>query len=103
GVMGLALWAYSENYTTKQTLDEVSQLNRDIVEAKSRLRVLNAEWAYLNRPERLLALANDNFDDLQLLQLTPDHFARIDEVPYPQAPLGPITEPVEVMSREVSE
>ena len=26
GVMGLAVWTYSENYGTKQTLDEIVQL-----------------------------------------------------------------------------
>lgn len=103
GVMGLAVWAYSENYATKQSLDEVAQLNQDIAVAKSRLRVLNAEWAYLNRPERLLQLANANFDRLQLLQLTPDHFARIDEIPYPKPDLGPVVNSVEVMNREVAQ
>jgi len=33
GVMGLAFWAYTENYETKGKLDEVAQLNRDIAEA----------------------------------------------------------------------
>ena len=68
GVMGLAFWAYTENYETKGKLDEVAQLSRDIAEAQSRLRALKAEWAYLNRPERLLQLVNANFDELKLLQ-----------------------------------
>ena len=89
GVMGLAFWAYTENYETKGKLDEIAQLNRDISEAHSRLRALKAEWAYLNRPERLL-------------QLTADHFARLEQIPYPGPDLGPITEPIEVMNREAS-
>jgi hypothetical protein len=99
-VMGLAFWAYTENYATKGSLDEIAQLNEDIGLALSRLRVLNAEWAYLNRPERLLQLVNANFDDLRLLQLTSDHFARLEQIPYPGPDLGPITEPIEVMNRE---
>ena len=67
-VMGLAFWAYTENYATKGSLDKIAQLNEDIGLAHSRLRILNAEWAYLNRPERLLQLVNANFDDLRLLQ-----------------------------------
>ena len=101
-VMGLAFWAYTENYATKGSLDKIAQLNKDIGLAHSRLRVLNAEWAYLNRPERLLQLVNANFDDLRLLQLTSDHFVRLEQIPYPGPDLGPITEPIEVMNRETS-
>ena len=101
-VMGLAFWAYTENYATKGSLDKIAQLNKDIGLAHSRLRVLNAEWAYLNRPERLLQLVNANFDDLRLLQLTSDHFARLEQIPYPGPDLGPIPEPIEVMNRETS-
>ena len=102
-VMGLALWAYTENYATRVTLDKVTQLNKDIVIAQSRVRVLNAEWAYLNRPERLMELANANFDDLRLLEITSDHFARIEQIPFPGPDLGPIAEPIEVMNRENSQ
>lgn len=102
-VMGLALWAYTENYATRVTLDKVTQLNKEIVIAQSRVRVLNAEWAYLNRPERLMELANANFADLRLLQLTSDHFARIEQIPFPDADLGPIARPIEVMNRENSQ
>jgi hypothetical protein len=45
---------------------------------------------------------NANFDELKLLQLTADHFARLEQIPYPGPDLGPITEPIEVMNREAS-
>ena len=80
-VVALAVWAYSENYTTQRALNQVDQLNRDIASAKARLRVLNAEWAWLNRPERLSELARLNFENLELLHLQPDHFGQIDEIP----------------------
>ena len=99
-VMALAFWGYTENYTTKNTLDNISQLNEDIGLANSRLRVLRAEWAYLNRPERLLQLVNANFSDLKLLQLTSDHFARLEQIPYPEQDLGLITEPIEATNLE---
>ena len=41
-VMGLAFWGYTENYTTKSTLDDIIQLNSDIGLAHSRLRILSA-------------------------------------------------------------
>ena len=99
-VMALAFWGYTENYTTKNTLDNITQLNEDIGLANSRLRVLRAEWAYLNRPERLLQLVNANFADLKLLQLTSDHFARLEQIPYPGQNLGIITEPIKIMNLE---
>ena len=99
-VMALAFWGYNENYTTKNTLDKIAQLNEDIGLANSRLRVLRAEWAYLNRPERLLQLVNTNFSDLKLLQLTSDHFARLEQIPFQGQDLGLITEPIKVRKRE---
>lgn len=99
-VIGLAFWAYAENYATKGRLDEIGQLNDDIGLAHSRLRILNAEWAYLNRPKRLLQLVNANFDDLRLLQMTSDHFARLEQIPYRESDLGLIIAPTEVINRD---
>lgn len=88
-VIGLAFWAYRENYTTQEALGETEQLQRQLGEARNRLAVLRAEWAYLNRPDRLRDLADLNFERLQLLPLRPDQFGRIEQVSYP--PLGGAT------------
>ena len=56
-VVGLGFWAYNENYATQDSIREVRDLNRQIGEAHARIRMLNAEWAYLNRPDRLRDLA----------------------------------------------
>ena len=91
-VIGLAFWAYRENYATQQ--------------AHSRLAVLNAEWAYQNRPDRLRDLAELNFERLGLLPLEPDQFGRIDQVTYPplpEIPLFTITDGVDVSTMEASE
>jgi hypothetical protein len=95
-VFGLAFWAYRENYATQQVLKETRQLQRDIGAAQVRLGVLKAEWAYLNRPDRLIGLAELNFDRLGLLPLRPDQFGRVDEVAYPPIPALAITGGIDV-------
>ena len=96
-VIGLAFWAYRENYQTQAALDELQGLQRDIGNAHTRLNILRAEWAYLNRPDRLRELADLNFDRLGLLPLRADQFGRVDEVSFPPEEPLPITDPVEVM------
>ncbi|SNS89601.1 cell division protein FtsL [Antarctobacter heliothermus] len=91
-------WAYYENYRTKAELDNVDDLRRDIGAARERLAILRAEWAYLNRPDRLRDLAELNFDRLGLLPLRPDQFGSIDQVAYPQPLSLDLTKPVDVTS-----
>ena len=98
GVMGLAFWAYQENYKTQAAIADVRELHRDIGAAHERLNVLQAEWAYLNRPDRLADLADLNFDRLGLLPLMPDAFGRVDQIIYPLPPIQPITNPIELSS-----
>jgi len=82
-VIGLAVWAYRENYQTQAAINETERLQQEIGTARARLSVLRAEWAYLNRPERLRDLAEINYDRLQLLPLNSDQFGRVDQVVYP--------------------
>lgn len=103
GVMGLGFWAYQENYKTQAAIAEVRDLHRDIGAAHERLGILNAEWAYLNRPDRLADLADLNFDRLGLLPLMPESFGRVDQVIYPPAPLLPVTDPIALSSDNAAE
>ncbi len=97
-VIGLAFWAYRENYATQGALREVRDLNAEIGTAHARIKMLNAEWAYLNRPDRLRDLALLNFDRLGLIPLPPTAFSSVDRVSYPFPdilPLGEIVDPVD--------
>jgi hypothetical protein len=85
-VIGSGYWAYRENYQTQDALDEVASLQARIGAQRERLAILRAEWAYLNRPDRLRDLAQLNFDKLGLLPLRPDQFGRVDQVAYPLPP-----------------
>jgi hypothetical protein len=97
-LIGLGFWAYQENYRTKEIVNEAEQMQVDIAQARARLGVLRAEWAYLNRPDRLRELAELNFDPLALLPITPDQFGRMDQVEYPVVDETPVelTNTVEV-------
>jgi len=96
GVISLAFWAYRENYATQAALAETRALRNDILEAHERLSVLKAEWAYLNRPDRLRDLAQINFNRLGLLPLRPEQFGHVDQVAYPPAPVLDLSDAVEV-------
>ncbi|MBV7397061.1 cell division protein FtsL [Mameliella sediminis] len=97
-VISSGYWAYYENYRTKAELDHVDDLRREIGAARERIAILRAEWAYLNRPDRLRDLAELNFDRLGLLPFTPDQFGRIDQVSYPRSEILDLTQPVDVTS-----
>ncbi len=97
-IIALAFWAYSENYETQKSLRHVRDLQRQIASEHETLAILKAEWAYLNRPERLRELAFMNFDALELLPLAPEHFAGASEIPYPPPRIGPLSTPIPLMS-----
>lgn len=96
-VLGSAFWAYRENYATQNRLKEIASLQDEIAGLRESITLQRAEWAYLNRPDRLRELATINFDRLGLLPMEPEQFAAADQVAYPAPPALIITGTVETM------
>ncbi|WP_321185972.1 cell division protein FtsL [Pseudooceanicola sediminis] len=96
-VIGLAFWAYRENYQTQAAIDQAERLQNRIMASRARLSMLRAEWAYLNRPDRLRELAEMNFTNLKLQPIDPAQFGKVTQVRYPD-PVLPLVfnEPVDV-------
>lgn len=66
-------------------------LDRQILQEQEAMRVLDAEWSYLNRPERIAELA-----ELYLPSLgdpSVGQIATIDQIPYPATPPGDSADP----------
>ncbi len=82
-VVIFAYWAYHVNYTTQEALRDVERLREQIAQERAAIAMLNAEWAYLNRPDRLRLLAEEYFDELQLMPMTAGHFGEPSAVAYP--------------------
>lgn len=83
-VVAFAAWAYQVNYTTQETVRRVDNLRAQIAEEREAIAMLNAEWAFLNRPDRLRALAEMYFPELGLMPMTSEHFGDPAMVPYPR-------------------
>ena len=86
-LIALGFWAYRENYATQAALKEVESLQRQIVGLREALSVQRAEWAYLNRPERLRELVQLNADKLNLKPITSTQFVDTAKIDYPPPPV----------------
>ncbi|MBK1696493.1 cell division protein FtsL [Rhodovibrio salinarum] len=58
----VALGLYQVKYEVQRLEEELHQVRNDIRQDRMALHVLEAEWAYLNRPERLERLASKHLD-----------------------------------------
>ncbi|WP_304618087.1 cell division protein FtsL [Paracoccus sp. (in: a-proteobacteria)] len=92
-VMGLAFWAYRENYSTQAAMAEMQQVRREIAQLRDELGILRAEWAYLNRPERLRELVDLNFERLPLLPIESGQMLDLGHIDYPKPPPPPEAAP----------
>ncbi|MBA4224770.1 MAG: hypothetical protein GY873_15065 [Bosea sp.] len=73
-----ALYAYSIKYETTLQAEQLQKLKAKAQREREAIAVLKAEWQFLNRPERLQALADKHLD-LQPLQIT--QMVRLSDIP----------------------
>lgn len=58
----LAIGLYLVKYSVQDVQRNVATLKSELSKEKESLHLLNAEWAYLNRPDRLRQLADRHLD-----------------------------------------
>lgn len=91
--IGVAIFGvYLVKYAVQDVQREVVALQVGLKEERTSLHLLNAEWAYLNRPERLRELAENHLD------LTPLDSRRIENVGALPAAYGEHQGPVYAIS-----
>lgn len=101
-VIALGFWAYRENYATQEVLREVKGLQREIAALREGLSVQKAEWAWLNRPERLRDLVALNFERVPLMPMEPGQFGATANVVYPVPEIPAIELPEGVAAIETT-
>ena len=70
-------------YKVQALEDDLRQLNAAITEEQEQLHVLAAEWAHLNRPDRLEALARRH---TSLVPAGADQIGTVKAIPFPEPP-----------------
>ena len=80
GTFVLGLWAYKINYESRAANQRVNELEKSIILANKEVKILNAEWAHLNNPERLRKLVEYYFLELRITPINPDDFISFSEI-----------------------
>ena len=75
-----ATWAYKVNYETREVVKRIKHTQRAIIEEDEKLIMLEGEWAYLNRPDRLEKLSEHFFSKLSLMPISSGNFAKVDSI-----------------------
>ena len=75
-----AVWAYRVNYDTREVVNRIKTINTKILLEEEKLNMLEGEWAYLNRPERLSILSERFFNYLGLMPISAENYANIDAI-----------------------
>ena len=75
-----ATWAYRVNYETRDIVRNLKSLQVEISRQEEKFIMLEGEWAYLNRPERLSWLSEHFFSNLGLMPISGENFADVDTI-----------------------
>jgi hypothetical protein len=88
---GVGVGVYQLKHRVQALEDDLFRLNRAIVQEQDAIHVLRAEWAYINQPQRLEALAQRH---LSMQAMTPAQMGQVADLPRrpPPPPVAP--EPV---------
>lgn len=97
-VLGLAFVLYSQEHRMRAGERAFAKLDHQITEEREMIRLLEAEWSYLTRPERIERLAREHLGMGPLVpaQVVPEAaISRIPERPAPnpaESPDDPLAE-----------
>ena len=81
--LGVGFGLFQLKYQVQGLEDKLARLNRQILESEEAIHVLNAEWSYLNRPERIEGLARKY---LALQPTAGKQFGSFDDLPHRGSP-----------------
>ena len=76
GTSGTVL--YMSKQTVDSRFDELSKLKNEISKAEERAAILEAEWAYVTRPDRILTLSDEL---LSMRPITADRILPLEAIP----------------------
>jgi cell division protein FtsL len=78
GVLISAFFLYSLEHSTRELERQVAKLKSGISDERESIKLLNAEWSSLTRPERIQKIAEEQ---LKLLPMTASQIASVAELP----------------------
>jgi hypothetical protein len=78
-VAAVSFGLYQLKYDVQRLEAELAGLNRELIGEREAIRVLEAEWSFLNRPQRLQDLAARH---LELAPAVVDRAAALERLPY---------------------
>lgn len=76
-VCGTALYLVKYNYDSRD--DELARLEAEIRHERQQAAILNAEWSYLTRPQRILNLSTNL---LSLQPISADRVVPLEAIPF---------------------
>lgn len=80
-LIGSASWTYKVKYDSHVALERVEELEKKIIAEREEIKLLKADWALFNSPERLQKLVDKYREELSLVPLDPGQVSTIDQLP----------------------